>query len=70
MPAPGAIRAGRAFVELFADDSKLVRGLKRAEKRLRAFGDSIRNFGLKLAGAVSAITAPLGAFTIKAAADA
>ena len=70
MPAPGAIRAGRAFVELFADDSRLVRGLKRAERKLRAFGDSIRNFGLKLAGAVSAITAPLGAFTIKAAADA
>jgi len=59
------IRAGRAFVELFAlrraqgksDDSKstgsqsgLVRGLRRAEKRLKAFGDRIRNMGLKIAG--------------------
>jgi hypothetical protein len=38
MPAPGAIRAGQAFVELYADDSKLVRGLKQAERRLKAFG--------------------------------
>jgi hypothetical protein len=56
-----SIRAGRAFVELFADDSKLVRGLRRAEKKLRAFGDSIRGFGLKLAGLGSAMLAPLAA---------
>jgi len=30
MANTGAIRAGRAFVELFAADSKLVRGLKAA----------------------------------------
>ena len=30
MPSAGGIRAGRAFVELFADDSKLLRGLRRA----------------------------------------
>jgi len=42
------IRAGRAFVELFADDSKLVRGLRRAQKKLKAFGQSIRNMGLKI----------------------
>jgi len=65
-----SIRAGRAFVELFADDSKLVRGLRRAEKRLKAFGDRIRNFGLKIAGAISAVTAPLGVLTIRAAAEA
>src|SRR5690606_17492746 len=64
------IRAGRAFVELFADDSRLVRGLRRAEKRLRAFGDRIRNLGLKLAGVVSAAVAPLGLLSIRAASDA
>jgi len=64
------IRAGRAFVELFADDSKLVRGLRRAERKLRAFGGSIRNFGLKIAGAIGVAVAPLGALTIRAAADA
>jgi len=55
------IRAGRAFIELFADDSKLVRGLRRAERKLRAFGDSVRNLGLKMAALGSAMLAPLAA---------
>jgi len=53
------IRAGRAFVELFADDSKLVRGLRRAQKKLKAFGQSIRNMGLKIAGLGAAVLAPM-----------
>ena len=61
MATAQGIRAGRAFVELFADDSKLVRGLRRAEQKLKAFGDSIRNMGLKAIGLGSAILAPLGA---------
>jgi len=61
MPQAGAIRAGRAFVELFADDSKLVRGLKRASAKLKAFGESVRNMGLKLVGLGSAVVAPLAA---------
>jgi len=63
MPSTGAIRAGRAFVELFADDSRLVRGLKRAEAKLKAFGEGVRNLGLKLAGLGSAVVAPLIAAT-------
>jgi hypothetical protein len=59
MPSARGIRAGRAFVELFADDSKLVRGLRRAEKRLKAFGDRIRNLGLKIAGLGAAMLTPL-----------
>ena len=59
MAGTQGIRAGRAFVELFADDSKLVRGLRQAERRLRAFGDSIRNFGFKLTALGSAMLAPL-----------
>ena len=59
MPSARGIRAGRAFVELFADDSKLVRGLRRAEKRLKAFGDRIRNLGLKIAGLGTAMLTPL-----------
>ena len=59
MSSASPIRAGRAFVELFADDSKLVRGLRRAEKRLKAFGQSIRNMGLKIAGLGAAMLAPL-----------
>lgn len=63
MAQAGAIRAGRAFVELFADDSKLVRGLKRASAKLKAFGESVRNMGLKLAGLGTAIVTPLLAST-------
>ena len=59
MPSTSGIRAGRAFVELFADDSKLVRGLRRAEKRLKAFGDRIRNLGLRIAGLGAAMLAPM-----------
>jgi len=70
MASTQGIRAGRAFVELFADDSRLVRGLRRAEKRLRAFGDRIRGFGLKLAGVVSAAIAPVSVLSIRAASDA
>jgi len=61
MASTQGIRAGRAFVELFADDSKLVRGLRRAERKLRAFGDSVRNLGLKMAALGSAMFAPLAA---------
>ena len=53
------IRAGRAYVELFADDSKLVRGLRQAQRKLRAFGGSVRNIGAGLAGMGTAIVGPL-----------
>lgn len=59
MSKTNAIRAGRAFVELFADDTKLVRGLRAAERKLRAFGDGIRNLGLKIAALGSSLMAPL-----------
>jgi hypothetical protein len=70
MPASAsAIRAGRAFVELFAEDSALVRTLKANEKRLKDFGNNIRNVGLGLAGVGAAIIAPL-AVAAKTFADA
>jgi hypothetical protein len=40
--ASNAIRAGAAFVELFADDSKLVRGLKSASDKIKKWADSTR----------------------------
>ena len=61
MATAQGIRAGRAFVELFADDTKLVRGLRLAEKKLKAFGNSVRNLGLKTVAFGSAILAPLAA---------
>ena len=59
MASTRGIRAGRAFVELFADDSKLVRGLRAAEGKLKAFGASIRNLGLKMVGLGAAVLTPM-----------
>jgi hypothetical protein len=41
----GAIRAGRAFVELFADDSKMQQVLTRARNKMKAFGEEMKNIG-------------------------
>ena len=57
--AGNAIRAGRAFIELFADDRKLVRGLRKAQARLKAVAAGVRSMGTKLLTAASAIPAPL-----------
>ena len=53
------VRAGRAFVELFADDSKLVRGLRSAQAKLKAFGTAVAGLGRKLAAVGAAVAAPL-----------
>ena len=59
MPSAGAIRAGRAFVELFTDDSKLVRGLRGAEKQLKAFGARIKKMGMSMVALSAIMAAPL-----------
>jgi len=53
------IRAGAAYIELFVNDSKLVRGLQNAAKKLKAFGDAITGWGQKMATIGAAVTAPL-----------
>ena len=58
MAFAGAVRAGRAFVELFADDSKLVRGLRGAQRKLRAFSSFAGSLGSKLLGGAGALAAP------------
>lgn len=55
----GAIRAGRAFIEIMGDDSKLQQTLKGVQTRLKNFGASIAATGGALIGAGSAIVAPL-----------
>ena len=59
MASSSAIRAGRAFVELFGDDSKLVRCLNGAEKKVKDFGKGIMSFGGKIMAGGMALTAPL-----------
>ena len=68
MATATGIRAGRAFVELFADDSKLVRGLRSAQRRLRAFGASVRAIGARLFAAGSLVAGPLS-LAVNAASD-
>jgi TP901 family phage tail tape measure protein len=64
MPAStGAIRAGRAFVEIFADDSKLSRDLRRASGKLSRFGADVRNIGAAMVGVSTAAAAPVIAAT-------
>lgn len=55
----GGIRAGRAFVEVFADDSKLARGLNRAQARLKSFGAGVESIGRGLIQSSAAVVASL-----------
>ena len=59
MPSTRGIRAGKAYVELFADNSKLIRGLKAASAKLKAFGSMVSGLGLKMAGMGAVMMAPL-----------
>ena len=59
MPSANAIRAGAAYIELYTHDSRLVRGLASASKRLKAFGASVGTMGFKIAAAGTAMMAPL-----------
>lgn len=50
MPAnSGSVRAGGAFVEIFADNTPLVRGLKRAQTLVSGFAKGLRSTGTKIA---------------------
>lgn len=57
------IRAGRAYVEVGANDEPLQKKLKAIEARLSNFGGSMRSVGMKLAGLGAAMAAPLGLAT-------
>jgi len=53
------IKAGRAYVELGTHDSKLMRGLRRAQARLKAFGAGVKSIGLKMGAIGGSVLAPL-----------
>lgn len=65
MSTTGAVRAGRAFVEIFVDDSRLIRGLRKAQARLKAFGQSVQKLGKQMAtaGVMAAIPFALASRT-------
>jgi len=62
MAAKG-IRAGRAYVEIFADATALQRGLSKAQAKLRAFSASVGNVGRSLVKTSAAMLIPLGIAT-------
>ncbi len=56
----GAIRAGKAFVELFADNSQLSKGLNEASGMIKSWGASIAAVGAGIAAAGLAAIAFFG----------
>jgi len=64
MVAGGAIRAGRAFVELFLDDKKLTTGLRRGQAALKSFGSTVSSLGARMAGFGALLSAPFAASAI------
>jgi hypothetical protein len=58
MAATNAIRAGRAFVEIFAEDSQLQRTFARISVRLSSFGQGLAKIGAGLTGVGTAIVTP------------
>jgi hypothetical protein len=48
MPSASGIRAGAAFIELSVSDSRLIKGLQAASRRLEAFGAGLRKVGTRM----------------------
>lgn len=61
----GAIRAGRAFVELFTENSKFVRGLALAKKQLQAFAAFTTGIGRRLVAIGGGILGVFGAAVLQ-----
>ena len=53
------IQAGRAFVTIGVRNKGLIRGLRNAQARLRAFGDAANAVGLRLLATGAAMLAPI-----------
>lgn len=56
----GAIRAGRAFVELFADDTNFFRALNRVKRGFGEFADGLKSAGTRLTAGGGAVLAGIG----------
>lgn len=56
-----AIKAGEAFLEIYADDSRFVSTLKGTANKLHAFGSRVKSIGFGAAAAGATVLAPLTA---------
>jgi len=63
MPSARGIRAGAAYIELYAHDNRLIRGMRRAERRLKAFGKSVSAIGRRMMGLGAVLAAPFAIAT-------
>jgi TP901 family phage tail tape measure protein len=61
----GAIRAGRAMVEIFADSSMLSRGLASAQGKMAKFASTLRRLGTAQVVVGGAFAAPLAAAVVQ-----
>lgn len=68
MPSAQGVRAGKAYVEVGIQNSALMKGLKDAERKLKAFGSGIAAVGTKFA-AIGAAGVTTLFFTSKRFAD-
>src|SRR6185369_15490496 len=59
MASAQGIRAGLAFIELYANDARLVKSLNAVSAKLKAFGAAIEGIGEKMALARTAIVTPI-----------
>ncbi|MBI9017377.1 MAG: phage tail tape measure protein [Phycisphaerae bacterium] len=58
MSKAGAIRAGRAYVEMFGDDTKLQQSLRASENKLNAYAAKIGNIGRRITMVSAAAAMP------------
>jgi len=56
----GAIRAGKAFVEIYGDDSKLSKTIANTRAKMRGLAEGMQKLGAPLAAVGGAMTASLG----------
>lgn len=59
MASTGEIKAGAAYIEIFLKDGKLVTGLHSAQKKLKAFSESVGTVGRTLFAASAAAATPI-----------
>ena len=59
MSASGTVKAGKAFVEILLDQTKLERGLKAAQKKLKNFGSAMMGVGKSMVATAALAAAPI-----------
>jgi len=59
MSAAGNVKAGKAYVEILLDQTRLERGLKEARKKLKNFGSALTGVGKSMVATAALAAAPI-----------